>query len=494
MTLVASRYNIKIPLLDGGCLLYNSARSNFMRLDAHELESLDRVDNGTGREVDNKTLRDLFNNSFIVPSNVDELQLLRDQYEKYRFDTRTMTMTIAPTMACNFKCDYCFQGQDKPHETMSMRVQDAIIAFIENAAEQGLKSLGVAWYGGEPLLRLNVIEALSDRIIAICDQNQIKYSAMVVTNGYKLDLAAATSLSERCKVKQIQVTLDGTPEYHDNRRYLLGGQGSFERILNNLRDIVDDTTISYSIRVNIDSRNQGDIKKLIDLMVEKGLGHRPNLGMYFAPIEAMTEGCHNVSELTMTKGMYGTLEADLQQYGYAAGLVPLPYPPKFHGVCGAVRPQGLVVLPTGDIHKCWDTVSWPDKKAGTIFDPKAFVESEISLMWMRWSPFDNNSCRNCKILPNCTGSCAYKFVHADTTRGEAAALPCPSWKYNIKERLLWRAVAMGKVKLEDYDNAAVATVPSELCTDDAVTGGKDLPPEMAVHYEQQKRYLPVIRS
>lgn len=493
MDLVASRYNIKIPLLDGGCLLYNSHRGNFMRLDAHEVASLERVEDGGPADVTEKTISDLFDNSFVVPSDVDELQLLRNQYEAHRFDPYTMTLTIAPTMACNFKCDYCFQGQDKPHETMSMRVQDAIIEFVDQAAQRGLRRLGVCWYGGEPLLRLNVIEALSDRLIALCDQHHVKYSAQVVTNGYKLDLEAAKSLASR-KVEMIQVTLDGTPEYHDTRRYLLSGKASFNRILDNLRDIVDETPINYSIRVNIDSRNQSDIRKLIDVMVENGLGHRPNLGMYFAPVEALTEGCHNVSELTMTKGMYGTLEAELCRYGWSAGLVPLPYPPKFHGVCGAIKPQGLVVLPTGDIHKCWDTVSSPERKAGSIFEPEKFVESEVSLMWMKWSPFDNNSCRNCKILPNCTGACAYKFVYAETTRGEAAVLPCPSWKYNIKERLLWRAVALGKVKPEDYDSAAVATVPSELCTDDAVTGGKELPTEMAVHYEHQKRYLPVIRG
>lgn len=493
MELTASRYNIQIPLVDGGALLYNTAHQNFTRVTADELKALGQIEAGRTGDAAPELVEELVKNGYAIPSSIDELAHLRKQYEMHRFDYNSMTMTLAPTMACNFGCDYCFQGANKPSESMSMQVQDAVVDFVERAGEGGLKSLGIAWYGGEPLLRMPIIEALSDRLMAVCDQNNVKYGAMVVTNAYKLDLATARSLHKR-KVSSIQITLDGTPEYHDTRRYLLGGKGSFERILQNIQEIVDEVPIQYVIRVNIDSRNRHDITKLIDYMAELGLGHRNNLGMYFAPVEAITEGCHSVSEMTMTKGMYGALEADLYQHGYRAGLVSLPNPPRFHGVCGAVKPQGLVVLPTGDIHKCWDTVSHPDKKAGTIFAPDDFVKSEVSLAWLKWTPFDNNSCRNCKILPNCAGACAYKFIYADETRGEAATLPCPSWKYNIKERLLWKAVALGKVKPEEYDPSAVATVPSELCTDDAVTGGKELPKEMAAHYEAQKRYLPVLRG
>lgn len=493
MELTASRYNIHIPLRDGGALLYNSAMGNYVRLDAREVKALDSIRGGQGSEVPPALAQELLENGLAVRADLDELQQLRDAYEAHRFDTHSMTLTVAPTMACNFGCDYCFQGANKPSESMSVKVQDALVDFIERCGERGLKSLGLVWYGGEPLLRLPIIESLSDRIMAVCDQNGIRYNAMVVTNAYKLDLATARSLKAR-KVNQVQITLDGTPEYHDSRRYLLGGKGSFERILQNMREIVDEVPMMYSVRVNIDDRNRNDIRQLIDLMAEMGLGHKPNLGMYFAPVEAITEGCHSVSDVTMAKGSYAALETDLYQHGYKAGIVSPPNPPRFHGVCGAVRPSGLVVLPTGDIHKCWDTVSWPDKRVGTIFEVDQIAENEVSLAWLKWTPFENKSCRNCRILPNCAGACAYKFVYPDTTRGEAATLPCPSWKYNIKERLLFKAVALGKVKADEYDPVAIATVPAELCTDDVIAGGQDLPPEIAAHYEKQKRYLPVVRG
>jgi uncharacterized Fe-S cluster-containing radical SAM superfamily protein len=169
--------------------------------------------------------------------NEDELAALERQYRAHRFDPRALILTIAPTLACNFGCDYCFQGQDKSNETMSPAVQDAIVALVERAAAR-IKVMGVAWYGGEPLIRRPVIEALSDRLIALCDARGIHYEASMVTNGYFLDAEAARSLHQR-RVKQVQVTLDGAPHHHDARRVLLSGKPTFARIVDNLKAVVE---------------------------------------------------------------------------------------------------------------------------------------------------------------------------------------------------------------------------------------------------------------
>lgn len=488
-----SRYNISVPLKEGRRLVFNSMTMAMAVWDQADVVAYDALI--AGEEIEYAHFVDLMKGGFIVAEEIDEVAGLKAIYDRHRFDESNLMLTIAPTMACNFGCDYCFQGADKPHATMSQEVQDAIIALVERAAPNGVKSVGVTWYGGEPLLRLNIIEALSDRMIEVCNRTGMKYHASVVTNGYKLTEEAARSLHKR-GVTWIQITLDGTPEYHDTRRYLLGGKGSFEKIIDNLRAIVDVVPIAYTIRVNIDSRNFNDIHTLIDYLAEQGLARRRNLNMYFAPVEATTEGCHEVKDVTMTKNSYGQLETELFEHGMRVGLTGAPQAPRFHGTCGAVRPSALVILPTGDLHKCWDTVSWPERRVGSIFKLEELKENALNIKWLAWTPFENHTCKNCKLLPNCSGACAYKFIHSDVTRGEAAVLPCPSWKYNIKERLVQRAVARGTLKREDYDSVEIRTIPSELCADDVIEGGLDLPSsEMEKYYTEQKKIrLPVLQG
>ena len=481
-----SRYNISVPLLNGRALVYNSLSAAFALWEANERETFDRLAAGTAEsELDPSILEALHHGGYIVDPGVDELAILRGDYEAKRFDPGTFILTIAPTMACNFGCDYCFQGQDKPLDAMSPAVQDAIVDMVDNIP--ALHNLGVAWYGGEPLMRLKIIEALSDRLMAIADQRRIPYSAMIVTNGFLLSAEVAESLYRR-KVMGVQVTLDGPPEYHDARRHLLNKKGTFERLVANLKDASEAVPeMMFSIRVNIDERNHLDIHRLIDLLAEAGLGYRENVKMYFAPVEAITEGCHIVESVTMTKAHYGKLEADLVRHGYKAGLCHLPFPPRYHGTCGAVRPGGFVILPHGDIHKCWDTVSSPDKKVGDIFHLAELAENELAKAWLKWTPFENATCQNCKLLPNCAGACAYKFIHASETRGEAAVLPCPSWKYNMKERLIHRAIGKRLITEADYDPEEAMTVPSELCAEVKLDGGQALPEEMQRFYAAQQQ-------
>jgi len=84
---------------------------------------------------------------------------------------------------------------------------------------------------------------------------------------------------------------------------------------------------------------------------------------------------------------------------------------------------------------------------------------------------ENEVCRSCKILPNCAGSCAHKFLNPDQTRGETAILPCPSWKYNIKERLVFLAEKSGELGGDEYDLWDIRTDPSELCAVQSSSGG-----------------------
>lgn len=497
MLYTQSRYTVTTPLLRGRTLAYNSLSGALAIWEDHERGVYESVaSDERPRSRDGEALSQLAYGGFVVAQGTDELQIIERQYNAHRYDMQTMILTVAPTLACNFACDYCFQGQDKPTRGMQPDVQDALMAMIERVTP-AIRRLHIAWYGGEPLLRKDLIASLSDRVIAHCDANRLAYDAMIVTNGYFLTAEVARMLVER-RVKQAQVTLDGLPSHHDARRHLHSRNGTFARIIDNLREVVREVPqLRISVRVNIDDRNSGDIEGLIDLLNEEGFGGRDNFKLYFAPIEAMTEGCHNVEAMTLSKSRYAQLEARLYRHGYKAQLTALPYPPRFHGTCAAVRPRGFVIVPSGEIHKCWDTVNDPGRAIGNLFDLDAINHNELSHAWIKWTPFKNETCRNCKILPNCAGACAYKFVHSGSQRGEAAILPCPSWKYNIRERLLLRAVETGALTRDDYDEEQARTDPNELCAEVHVDGGAPLPPEMRTIYQQltgkKARSLPVVQ-
>ena len=465
MHLKPSQFNIFIPMKHGQQLAYNSFSRALSVLEPDDLVSYDKINNLDYQTAgENPTVDGLLNCGFVVPEEVDELALVQEYYQSVRYSSQTVTMTICPTLACNFGCDYCFQGLDKSNEKMSPAVQDGIVQYYEDVSDS-FQSLHLAWYGGEPLIRLEVIKQLSDRLLTVAARKGKGVIASMVTNGFFLTREVAQELHQR-QLSQVQITLDGTKAYHDQRRHLHSKKGTFDTIIGNLQSWIDEVPIAVNIRVNIDERNQHDIHNLIDYMAEAGLGHKNNLKMYFAPVESMTVGCHSIADITMHKSMYGQLETDLHRYAFERGLAHLPYPPRFLGLCAAVKPYDIIAVPNGDVHKCWDTVSFPFRRVGDIFTIKTAMQNKAEPVeaWNLFSPFNNEACRHCKLLPNCSGSCAFKFVHPEDMIGDAS-LPCPSWKYSINEKLILKAEAEGVINQDDYDPETIRTRPELLCDD-----------------------------
>jgi len=58
----------------------------------------------------------------------------------------------------------------------------------------------------------------------------------IITNGYLLTDSNARMLSSVAGVTTVQVTIDGTKDIHDKRRTLEGGQGTYDVIMQNIKD------------------------------------------------------------------------------------------------------------------------------------------------------------------------------------------------------------------------------------------------------------------
>lgn len=112
----------------------------------------------------------------------------------FRYNRSHLSLVIAATSNCNFRCVYCYEGSVLRASTMSEAIQEAIVKFVESEAPH-LETFTVTWYGGEPLLALDIIENLSIKFVDICKKNAIAYDATIVTNGYLLNCTVIEKLN-----------------------------------------------------------------------------------------------------------------------------------------------------------------------------------------------------------------------------------------------------------------------------------------------------------
>lgn len=174
----------------------------------------------------------------------------------------TLFLVITVTEKCNFSCKYCSLDFNK--ERMSEVVQENIVQFVRKNISN-YSGMRVEWFGGEPLLCVDIIEKLSKQFINICRKSHKWYTASITTNGYLLDLKTFKILFEN-KVVAYQVTLDGLKDDHDKQRCLTNYKGTFDKILSNLIDIKSNV-ISKFFKINIRTNfTKGIAEKIEDYL------------------------------------------------------------------------------------------------------------------------------------------------------------------------------------------------------------------------------------
>lgn len=110
-----------------------------------------------------KTLREF---GFVIPDEMDEYQqIVGRQIWKQLCENNYLELTLMPTEQCNFRCVYCYENFQKP--AMSAFTQDAVVRFARQHLANR-KGLVVSWFGGEPLVAMDVVRSLSQRLMALC--------------------------------------------------------------------------------------------------------------------------------------------------------------------------------------------------------------------------------------------------------------------------------------------------------------------------------------
>ena len=237
-------------------VMNKNAQTLFGNIENTDVENL--TDDNT-----QKIISIMSRSGFIVSVDRDELAIIKLERMKRRLNENALSLTIAPTLNCNMCCPYCFE--DKNEMVMSSETQAQLITFVEAhlKVHPNIKELFVTWYGVEPLMQKEIIYNLSKKMIGICKEKNVKYSATMISNGVLLDVETARRLARDCKVRQVQITIDGLKDTHNQRRILSDRGDSYSIIMENIDACKD--YINISVRVNVD---KSSLQSLCEILKE----------------------------------------------------------------------------------------------------------------------------------------------------------------------------------------------------------------------------------
>lgn len=170
--------------------------------------------------------------------------------------TGPISSVITMTYRCNQRCTMC----DYPSRTRSDRKEmttDQIKSLLGEIAD--LPCSGVSFYGGEPLLRPDLVE-LIEYASNLCLMIHLN------TNGYLLTAQLADKIIQ-AGVDVITLSLDGADyETHDRQR---GRDGSFNGVVNAIRNIIDARTrlnanTKIAVTTTITPNNINEVTEIVE--------------------------------------------------------------------------------------------------------------------------------------------------------------------------------------------------------------------------------------
>lgn len=401
----ASRFNFYYPKGPDNTVVFNTFTKGCASLDD---DTLRRLGNG-GAGCSSNVLENLISYGILVDEEFDEIGYLRYHNHKVRYASNYVSITIAPTLSCNFNCPYCFENR-RPG-AMSEEVKQLALGFIDSKLTPGVEKLEMTWYGGEPLLQFSIIKAMCEQITEWCDRRGIECKMGIITNGYLL----TEEIVETLEVFgiSVQITLDGLRENHDKRRYLANGGATFDRIFDNLK-LFNGRNVDLYIRMNVDSENRPDYELLCQKVSNL---NNPRAIVYPSVTEDVNERIESRQELYLDNDEYNFFVAESRRRGlFDERVKDVPIsndvseiPDNRSYFCAAELDNSYVIDELGNVYKCWNEIG----REHPCFNLRDVDEIDYPslLNYMGDDPFDDAQCVECEFLPICFGGCKYHKVN-----------------------------------------------------------------------------------
>jgi uncharacterized protein len=274
----ASMFNVRVPLDTMGdrddVFLMNTFTDSQLIVSRDVAALLDQVGSRTQSTLtaeELEALSTLADQGFVVKDRDSERRHIEQWFRDFRESHDQLRVTVLTTLQCNFACDYCFQGDhgdyNKSAAKMTLETAGRVAAWTEERLDT-LKpeSFVLTLFGGEPLLNLPVAYYLTERLWHASQARGVRMLVNVITNGLLLTSEVVDRLVP-FGLNGIKVTLDGDHDTHNRMRPLRGGQGTFDRIIHNIRQVAGKCRIS--IGGNFDETSVDSYPALLDFLREQ---------------------------------------------------------------------------------------------------------------------------------------------------------------------------------------------------------------------------------
>lgn len=386
-----------IKVCNSGYIVYNTLYNTLLRMEKEEYEEFILPKRGAEHR------KIWVENGLWVPEDFSEKKDYIESAQHYSVNQkRQLSITITTTMKCNARCSYCYE-KNVQKQDMEPQVVENLSTFLQR--QDISKGVRINWFGGEPLLNQELMDTVSNLLSA----RGFSYQSYLITNGSLLNETMIKEKFPLWKVRDVQISLDGTRnEYELRKKY--ADAGMYEKVIENIQ-LLARYRINVHIRLNIDHKNRENVLKLAKEL-EQRFGDEDMVTYY----PAFLTGVENVLSEKERIEFVGHL---IRASGNTKKLLSAT---KFYSIprmnaCMKHDPYCFSIDVNGNLFDCEHFVGKKEYAIGNLTSWRQDVDKRNHVYEMP------KECNNCVFLPKCMGGC-------ETNRAEGES-PCLIEKYMI---------------------------------------------------------------
>jgi uncharacterized protein len=326
------------------------------------------------------------------------------------------SLSLAVAQKCNLGCTYCyaqqgsFGGKDR---NMPDDVARASVDKLLKDAAPG-ETISLAYLGGEPLVNRPVLQATTQYAATKAALAGVGINFSLTTNGTLLT-ADDAEFFERYGFA-VTISIDGIRDKHDLLRPFKSGQGSYERVIERAKLLLNLFPRRYRVtaRVSVTPENLY-LRETLDEMI--GLGFD---GVMFSPVLNSPTGRHQMEQADFAEMLQQMLVCGRNFEHHLMNDRIYPFTniistlQRIHRYSRDGYPCGagggyMGVSSEGGLYACHRFVDDAQGEMGNVLDGVDGVKQE------RWLADRNvhaqEPCRTCWARHMCGGGCHHEAIY-----------------------------------------------------------------------------------
>lgn len=346
----------------------------------------------------------MIKHGFIIDDEVDEQEMLAQEYEKEIYASSKYELTLLPTLDCNLRCWYCYE-KHKVGSHFQEKVPESIVAHVKRVFQEReyLDSLSVTMFGGEPLMYFKEeLYPLLLRLKETLEKMQKQVTFFFVTNAVCITdelIPLFANLNAG-----FQISIDGNKERHDKVKFIPGTrEGTFDQVLATVRKLTSQIENTYiTLRINYDDDT---LPRLAELIPEIKDIDRRKIGIHLERVWQTSQNAVNYNNRLLQRVIN-----EFTNQGFKVTYINLH---RRTLSCKSSSYNQVIISYDGNAYKCTGrdfTESFSDgllQEDGTIVWKQEQLDKRMGIC-----TFKNEHCLKCKFLPQCWGPCNQKLLES----------------------------------------------------------------------------------